>query len=232
MAGFGCCINSGSSFNEGVSFGGGNSGSSFSRGGFQGQGQGPPAKKKEPEPTKYCMKDILDAIKKIESGGEENPCKAVALEGGKPFSFGFFQISKANFKAATITFTEKCGIECEQYKWLHNGIPSVMCKNDADAARAEKWSRCVVISYMWRYANRAGRGVHPGNYVGPGALDAPHNESPWMNARVRGKGGKTDVRATAKNRKKMTDSKGNPKPEFTKKNGKQHGDWPPGGSQI
>ena len=201
MAGFGCCIGQnpfrGGSSKGNTSFGGGPQGK-----GTQGKGFGIPWKKALPPKKKYCMKDILDAMKEVESGGEKNPCAAVAYEKGKPFSFGAFQISEDYFKAAMKTFTEKCGVECTQYPWLHNGKPSVMCKNDGDAKRADEWSRCIVISYMWRYANQAGRGVHLGSYVGPGALDTPHNDSPWMDARVLRGDGKTNVGATAKKRRK------------------------------
>lgn len=216
----------------------GSSGSSFGNlitgGGFQGKGtQGtgygvpggivgppqPPKKKK-----KYCMKDILAAMKKVESGG-----KCDATDGGRKiadaFTFGAYQISKGYFDIAMSTFTEKCGIECTQYSWEHNGIPSVMCKNDKDSGRADEWSRCVVISYMWHYANRAGKGNIPGKGASPGSTNAPHNDSRWMDAVVKDpKTGLTDHAATAKNRKKMTD-------KDKKKNGKGHGAWSQGGEK-
>ena len=177
------------------------------------------------------MKDILDAMNKVESGG-----KCDATDGGRPikdaFSFGAYQISEGYFDTAMKRFTEKCGMECTKYDWIRNGKPSVMCDKDDDSERADEWSRCVIVSYMWRFANRAGKGNitdppgKPNYYPSPGADNAPHNDSRWMKAIVRDRRtGITDHEATAKNRRGMTD-------KDKKKNGKGHGAWGKGGSKY
>ena len=192
----------------------------------------------------YCMEDLLDAMTQVESNGKCN-----AMDGNTvsdSFSFGPLQISKGYFDIALKNFTEKCGEECIRYEWIKNKVPSVMCTiNDhLDAllgpvqprkgnSRSDKWSRCVVISWMWRYGNRAGHGNIPGSYVGTGAKNAPHNDSPWMNAIERDRStGLTDHVKTAANRKDMTSfdkfksvSSGLPLDGL-------HGEWDTGGNKY
>jgi len=220
MPGFGQSYNGGGGSFGNTSFGGG----LITGGGSTPFGQGQGTKKPE---KKYCIEDLLKAIEVVESGGN---CKAKS-PGWDLASFGPFQISKGYFDIAVKKLVE-CGKtkKCKKYPWLIEKTPSVMCKNADDEERARAWSRCVVISYMFRYANQGGKGNIPDppgkSYQSPGADEAPHNDSPWMRAIVVDrKTGKTDHAATAKKRRKMTR-------KDKRSKGQMHGPWDPGGERY
>jgi len=189
--------------------------------GSTGQGKGT----KKPE-KRYCIGELLDSMEQVESGGK---CDAKSPNWDLG-TFGPLQISKGYFDIANKRWAE-CGgaSKCKRYPWIieeGSRIPSVMCKDADSEARARKWSRCVVISYMLRYANRAGKGNIPGKTPSLGARSAPHNDSPWMNAIVIDtRTGLTDHTSTAKNREGMT-------AKDKRKNGMMHGDWDRGGKQF